>query len=348
MMYSYSIKAELKDSSIKLKGDIRYRNERMSSGTGSSKTTLNRDRIRARIKASGSVNDQIKAIIGLATGSTGTSSITSTNQTLEGGGSKKSITLDLAYIDWSIYNGIGLSAGKMKNYIFSPVNSDLIFDNDYTPEGFSIYGAHQFELVDFNYIFSRHWINFKEDTANIILNAPQISLSYKGPVFIKFGGGFLKYSSIKNETVIVDKGNSLSAQNKYLMGFSILQMFTELEYTSGDYMVKFFYEFAHNKDAIKVSPSKKFENNAYLLGTQLSFKKLSLIYDYRSIEKNSILGGFGEGDSCGGVTTCRGHRLKLKYGITQNTHISAVYYDMKNTNSKSHYNKIHTDFEFKF
>ena len=58
----------------------------------------------------------------------------SSNQTLGGSGSRKSIGLDMAYIDWKFMEGGNLLLGKQVNPIFRPGQS-LFYDGDYNPEG---------------------------------------------------------------------------------------------------------------------------------------------------------------------------------------------------------------------
>jgi hypothetical protein len=61
----------------------------------------------------------------------------SNNQSLQNNGSKKGIFLDLAYGKWTPWNGPSGSASVAFGKIENPfVFSDLVFDGDYTPEGF--------------------------------------------------------------------------------------------------------------------------------------------------------------------------------------------------------------------
>jgi hypothetical protein len=63
----------------------------------------------------------------------------SNNQSLQNNASKKGIFIDLAYAKWTAINNADVLAsftiGKMENpFVFS----DLVFDNDYTPEGAAV------------------------------------------------------------------------------------------------------------------------------------------------------------------------------------------------------------------
>ncbi|MFQ5952918.1 MAG: putative porin, partial [Candidatus Omnitrophota bacterium] len=97
---------------IKLKGDVRLRNEYQRPGTG---PYVNRQRIRARAALEAKLTDTVKAGIGIASGGTGIGSARSTNQTLSQAFSTKPIGLDLAYVDWKPIKNIRLTGGKYKN-----------------------------------------------------------------------------------------------------------------------------------------------------------------------------------------------------------------------------------------
>jgi len=56
------------------------------------------------------------------------------NQTLGGTGTRKSIGVDMAYVDWKFMNGANLVLGKQPHPYFRPGQS-LFFDGDWNPEG---------------------------------------------------------------------------------------------------------------------------------------------------------------------------------------------------------------------
>jgi hypothetical protein len=97
---------------IRLDGDFRYRYERIDP-EGSD--TRRRNRIRARVNVKADVSDDIEVGFGLATGG---DDPVSTNQTLGGGGSSKDVSLNLAYADWEVMDGLHLIGGKFKNPLY--------------------------------------------------------------------------------------------------------------------------------------------------------------------------------------------------------------------------------------
>ena len=87
---------------ISLDGDFRYRYE-MIDPEGS--PTRKRNRIRARTNVRADVGDDVEIGFGLATGG---DDPVSTNQTLGGGGSSMRVSLNLAYADWEVIDGLHL------------------------------------------------------------------------------------------------------------------------------------------------------------------------------------------------------------------------------------------------
>lgn len=110
--------------------------------TGSNNTTLppilnsrqdrNLARLRARLGLRAKVNDELTAVMRLATGSD--SSPVSTNQTLGGFFAKKGVYLDQAYLDYraSWAPGLEAFAGRMPNPF---VRTDLMWDDDINLDG---------------------------------------------------------------------------------------------------------------------------------------------------------------------------------------------------------------------
>jgi hypothetical protein len=143
---AYSVKSGMPEwvTALKLNGDFRGRFEGFYADNPAF-VDRNRWRYRLRLGATATLMDNFEVGVRLGSGDidsaadlrSGTDPI-SNNQTLQNNGSKKGIFLDLAYAKWTALNsadwsGVG-SAGKIENPF---VLSDMLFDNDYTPEGAS-------------------------------------------------------------------------------------------------------------------------------------------------------------------------------------------------------------------
>lgn len=127
-------------SALKFNGDMRARYDGIYS---SMPGVFDRHRVRYRLRfgAVASLFDNFEVGLRLAsstsTGGDGGGDPISTNETLGNNGNRKPIGIDLVYAKWSPLNTPAWSGsftfGKMENpYSFS----EMIFDGDYTPEGF--------------------------------------------------------------------------------------------------------------------------------------------------------------------------------------------------------------------
>lgn len=137
---SYQAKSGIKDwvSALRVGGDFRGRYDNINS-TDDLEAFSNRERYRYRIRygITAVMFDNLEVGLRLASGAVDGNPI-SRNQTMQDNGSLKGIGVDQAYGRYSpVRNNIleaSLTVGKMPNpFVFS----DLVFDEDYTPEGFA-------------------------------------------------------------------------------------------------------------------------------------------------------------------------------------------------------------------
>jgi hypothetical protein len=152
---AYSVKSGMPDwvTAFKLNGDVRLRYDGIYSGVtytnsaGSQQATdRSRARYRLRFGATVTMFDNLEAGFRLTSGE-GNDPI-SGNTTWADNGSKKFINIDQVYGKWSALNGpnvyASLIAGKMDNPL---VFDDMVFDQDYTPEGVAMQTAYRFNDV---------------------------------------------------------------------------------------------------------------------------------------------------------------------------------------------------------
>jgi hypothetical protein len=120
-------------SRIALKGDVRYRHQQ----TDDERVAAQRDEhlLRVRTSLEAKVTDTIVAGVGFSTGDGGNPR--GANTRLDGEFARKSLFVDLAYIDWTFAQGAHAIGGKMKMPFFRPGQS-LYWDNDVNPEGIAL------------------------------------------------------------------------------------------------------------------------------------------------------------------------------------------------------------------
>jgi hypothetical protein len=126
--------------SVKFGGDFRLRYDNIQSDFPSY-SDRGRFRYRLRFGVTFRLNHDLETGLRLASGSSGDP--ISNNQTFRNNGTPKGIYINQAYLKWAPLHTGGwrgyLLGGKMKNPVTAP--STLLFDHDYTPEGFAEYLA---------------------------------------------------------------------------------------------------------------------------------------------------------------------------------------------------------------
>ena len=138
---------------MRIYGDVRgryelFRTENTAPGPDEPNKPRDRFRYRIRVGAVAMLKDNFEAGFRLTSGdpvgSFGGNPL-SGNSTAQDNGSKKGLYVDLAYGKWTpIHAGpwmLGATIGKMENPF---VNSDMVWDPDYTPEGAAIQGSYAF------------------------------------------------------------------------------------------------------------------------------------------------------------------------------------------------------------
>lgn len=121
---------------IKFNGDIRIREEsQWYSGTGQANDAKNVNRQRLRLRFGSDIQEGLTIVhIRLASG---TGPQTSTNQDFTALSSQKALWIDRAYIELMQIPNTSLLIGRMANPFFINFSSELVWDDDYSPEGFA-------------------------------------------------------------------------------------------------------------------------------------------------------------------------------------------------------------------
>lgn len=135
---AYQVKSGMADwvTSFRWGGDVRGRYEEFHSDNP---RAVDRHRLQYRLRLGARVTmfDNMEVGVRLASAGDTAGNPISSNQTLDNNASKKGLALDLIYGKWIAINNpdwlASITVGKMENpFAFTPI----IFDPDYTPEGF--------------------------------------------------------------------------------------------------------------------------------------------------------------------------------------------------------------------
>jgi len=287
-----------------LSGDVRLRHEVIDDATAANHVT--RQRVRARLNASANVAQDTVVGIGLATGPVDRRS---TNQTLGGTFTPKTISLDTAYISTKVLS-TDLTAGKFKNPLVR--QSELFWDDDIRPEGATL----SYTLKS---ITLRGAYLVVTDTAVNDEGMAVGELSYAHEMFDVAGS----FTETLNAPIRARYAgvNGAVKPIKYFTPF-------------GEYIV--------NLDATNNN------DTAWLVGVRSKIKGLTLSYAYRDVEANAVNAMLTDSDFGNGVSA-KGSEVNASYCFKNKVDVGVTYFDLKNGLAAStDYDRFQLDMGVKF
>ncbi|MFH1699673.1 MAG: putative porin [Candidatus Zixiibacteriota bacterium] len=343
---------------VKVKGDLRYRHEMIKDGKN---VARHRQRIRARFGIYAKANEMFDIGIQLATGS---SDPVSTNQTLDGAFSTKSIGLDMAYFDFNHEKAPALTvtAGKFKNPFFKAGSSELIWDSDWNPEGGAVKINKSDDNYEINLIGAGLWIEERSSSDDSYIAVGQGMAKFKfneKKSSVAFGVGFFNYANTQGFGFFFDDENP--------MGNSHVDVVNGGDTTSvyaNDYdLIELSIEASHKFESTPVTVMGDYVKNSaadsldtgwlvgLLVGKTKDAGSWDFRYIYREVKKDAVLGMFTDSDFRGGGTDAKGHEIGGSCQLASNATFS-VSYLISETGLEStelvDYKKLQVDLQLKF
>jgi hypothetical protein len=343
---------------VTVKGDLRYRYEYISDeAISSSGVTADRyrDRVRARVNVEAKATDNLLVGVGFATTEGGDSR--SSNQSLDGSFSRKSIDLDLAYFDWKFAGWGDLIGGKMKQPFVKPGQS-MFWDNDVNPEGLAL-AFSQGIWFGSAYNFWVDEISGPESsrTSDVMLQGAQIgvklpigasSLTLAAHYYdLAAGVGrapFFGGSSNGNTTVAI--GTPPAPVLVY--DYEVVNVMAELNLLLGSTPLQFWADAAQNQEPEDYDTAWA---AGVLLGKASNPKSWEFGASYQKIEKDALFAQLIDSDFGGGTSDSQGWIVRGGFAPLRNWTLNATYFlNQRNVDvgTESDYDRLQVDFNVKF
>jgi hypothetical protein len=377
---------------IKFSGDFRYRYEFIGGEAYNSATNSkfrvydrNRNRIRLRLGLQAMVNSDIDAYLRIATSTANSNANNtisgdpvSTNQDLSGGFTPKPIWLDRAYVDYHPSAAKWLDARGGRQPAPFQYNDELIWDGDLNVEGISLLLNHK---MDKNEVFLRgggYWAGERaaSSASKHALDQGVFEGQLGGKLSTdKIGAmlavAYIDWGNVKDNPTVYKPntgyGNSLMPISGrgadtlgYKFDYNLFNVNANVSLKGGKVVPMLFGDFVTNTAAKKDTSAayNKTLGTGWLVGLFLKFNKLpvdwDLTYDYRTLQKDAVIGAYSFSDPADGGTNYNGHRVTLGFAVMPNTRLGVTYLrdtkDPDNSNSQRHlgYDRIQADCEVKF
>lgn len=303
---------------IKLKGDIRTRYQgQWEDGA----VDRHRGRIRYRLGIIGTPTDGLEVGAGLASGS---SDLRSTNQSFDTTFSTKGINLDYAYAQYKFNNNLMAVAGKFKRGSYLWRTTDLMWDGDINPEGFSLNYTNNNDLGT-TFVNSGVWVleeNSGSDEDPFMVFGQLGQKFTIGEISGAIAGTYYDFSDINALGDIVTDGTNTD------FNFDSFSFSGELGIK--DFIVKgssmgIFADLVFNTDTD--SP----EDTGYAVGFKAAKGKWGFKYIYADLEENAWPDILPDSDRFDGLTGIDGHEFILEYDLLKNVTLGMDYYNVENT-----------------
>lgn len=326
------------------RGDVRYRYEAFDIDQ---KDDRERNRLRARIGLTAAVSDTLELVVGLASGS---DDPVSSNQTLGSAGTTKPLGLDQAYFSWQINDALNLKAGKIKNVWFKPVKSELLWDNDYNPEGVALSYASQG-------FFGHAAVNWLEsDTRRGQAFAAGVQAGWRtslGDYDLTAGAGYHDVGVADREAFLGGDdffGNKTLCQDSgcvYSHDYEQLQFFAMLGGRWLERPLTVYFEAVEN---LALDAQNQGWSAGFKVGKASKPRTWELGYQYEDLEADAVFGLTAGSDFGGGGTNIKGHIVRGGWAVTKGWKLGLTYFNNETDldGAQQGYQRLQLDSQIKF
>lgn len=331
-----TVKAADWASKVSLKGDVRLRFQAQKNDPGLGRR---RGRVRYRLGIVAQPTSGWEVGAGLASGS---SDLRSTNQSFDSTFSSKGINMDYAYAQYKLNDQFKAIGGKFKfaNYLYTA--SDLMWDSDINPEGFSVNFTHNSELGS---TFANSGIWLLEENGSSVQD-PHMIYGQIGQrfgsdsVFGTLAGTF--YNISDNPVLGSFMTEGINSDPNFGEIFSLSGEIGHRDLFGNGVRTSIVAEWVTNSDTTTS------EDTGYLIGVKAAKGSWSLAYNYADLAQNAWPDIFPDSDRFDGLTGTKGHEVALTYAVMSNVAVGIDFYSVENEVLNLDQNLIQLDLNVKF
>jgi hypothetical protein len=327
-------------SKIKIKGDMRLRYQYQDKTA-----SINRDRgrIRYRLGVISKPIDHMEVGAGLASGG---SDPRSTNQTFDNAFSTKGIQLDYAYVKYQFTDSFSAIGGKFgfKKYLWNA--TDLMWDGDINPEGFSA-------NYNFNNALGNTFVNggiWVIDETGSSVSDPFMGYAQLGQHF-KSGDNFATLAGTYYRFADFTAANFAAVQAAAGGVGNTDYAFTVIN-GSGEIGRKNLFGNGVSAslfgDYVKNTATSTSQDTGFSLGAKLTNGTWTLKYIYADLDANAVPDFLPDSDRYDGATNMKGHEVIAEYKLFKNTTLGLDYYNTKDKTTNVKQNVLQADVVVKF
>lgn len=373
-----------KSDSAKFKwsGDFRYRNEQIRTAPDNTleEHTRGRDRVRLRFGVTAKINDTVTGRLQIATAGGSAGDPRSGNQTLGEGWSRKSVGIDLAYVDWKPVDFMTVQLGKTPQPWVR--TGSYFWDGDLTPEGAAVKFSDGplFGSVFYEWMNERHSGSATGRRSDSKLVGAQLGWKQiVGPATLTVAGGYFDLTNVRDEQVSANAaapcngyngtffGNSTYGNTTYmaagctrlLSDFTLANVLAQVEFKAGTFPIGAYVDYMKNLDAQPHPALGQKLDTAYSIGVTLNKASAPKSWEagiaYQSSEADAVFGQFHDSDFGDGRTDTDGFAIKGAFVPAANWTVNGtLFINQLNNDTGSattrdvDYKRLQLDLNFKF
>lgn len=362
-------------------GDFRYRNEQIRTAPNSTteEHTRGRDRIRLRYGVTAKINDTVTGRFQIATAGGSTGDPRSTNQTLGEDWSRKSVGIDLAYVDWKPASFMNVQLGKTPQPWVK--TASYFWDGDLTPEGAAVKFATGpfFASAFYEWMNERHSGSATGKRSDSKLVGAQLGWKQGvGPATLTVAGGYFDVTNVQNEVTsgtalagtpastcaangtffggstngnvtFDNNGTTPSGCSALLSGFEVVNALAQIDFNAGRFPMSAFIDYMKNLDAAAHPTLGDKFDSAYAAGMTFNKASAPMSWEvgvvYQQSEADAVFGQFHDSDFGDGRTDTDGFAIKGAFVPAANWTLSGTLFINKLNNDTG--SPITTDLDYK-
>lgn len=329
--------------SISFKGDFRPRYESIDEDGSPGR---DRGRFRIRVGMTAEVNDDVDVIFRLASGG---DNPVSTNQSFDGGFSRKDIGIDLAYADWTPNDEMHVFVGKMKNPIHRTGGHALIFDSDLNPEGVAV----AYESGAFFGTAGTYFVEERSTTDDSLLLSVQggMNFDFADNGELTVGLGYYDYTDAQGNRpfwIGLPFGNSVDANGNLLFDYNLVQGFAEYSTNFGKMPLSFFIDYVENTEVDVNDTGQAFGVKIGKTGEPGTWQAS---WAWQKLEADAVIATYTDSDFGGGGTDAKGHTIKGAYVLSEHWTVGGTLFlnEVDLASGTPHdYTRLQLDLNFAF
>ena len=315
-------------------------------------------RYRLRLKSKIDITDNLKFNVGMRSGfgnpTSGNQTFVEANKDTDGISDYflQSLRFNIMNLTYTSDNST-YQIGRSPYLMYRPNKSQLVWDNDVSMNGVNYQYQDDSKIITLGVNQPSYAENVKsKDDVNLFL-AQYVQKTKLDNSTLNLGAGIYYYDGLKGNTPLYGKGmgNTLT-DGVYANDYHIVEGFGELKFKN-----VFGKPFAIAA-GVAYNIAADDNNFGYDLSVKLGkAKKIGdwqVKYSYTEIQEDAVFGAHSDSDNFGGGTAAKGHAIRTKYKVSENTYIAGTFFYNTLNGSKvgdsadAEYERFQGDFIIKF